>query len=221
MSDKEKATQNATSNDVDDSSSTDAALPDDPGASAEDSTDTADDSASPEDASRRPTLDDLLARMAEKNELNARLTKQNQEQEDKLKELNDKWLRSAAEFENYRKRIRKEWELLKHQSRAEVILEILNVMDDFERAFAAAEEAESSGFVDGIRLIYNNLTQVMEKIGVREMDAHHTPFDPNFHMAIAQIESDSLDPGVVAEVVQKGYLLDDTVIRPASVIVAK
>jgi molecular chaperone GrpE len=221
LSDKEKNTQDATSDDVDESSSPDAPLSDDLDTSPEDPAAPADDSDAKDEAPRSPTLDDLLARMADKSELNVQLTKQNQEQEIRLKELNEKWLRSAAEFENYRKRNRKEWELLKHQSKAVVILEILNVMDDFERAFAAAEEAESSGFVEGIRLIYNNLTQVMEKIGVRAMDAHHTPFDPNFHMAIAQIESEELDSGVVVEVVQKGYLLDDTVIRPANVIVAK
>jgi molecular chaperone GrpE len=164
---------------------------------------------------------DLFERMAEKNELAADLAKKIDDLEAKLKETNDKWLRTAADFENYRKRTRKEWELLKHQSKAEVVLEILGILDDFERAFSAAEESESSGLVEGFRLIYGNLTQTLERLGVKELDALHQPFDPNFHMAVGQAENDDLDSGVVAEVVQKGYLLNDTVIRPANVLVAK
>jgi len=179
------------------------------------------DAAPAKSARKKISRSEVLDMMASKNEINARLVKENREKEAKLKELNDKWLRSAAEFENYRKRTRKEWELLKQQSRAEVILEILAIVDDFERAFSAAEEAQSGSFIEGFRLIYNNLTQALERMGVRALDALHRPFDPNFHMAVGQIDRDDLDGGVVAEVVQKGYLLDDVVIRPASVLVAK
>ena len=114
-----------------------------------------------------------------------------------------------------------EWELLKQQSKAEVILGILNIVDDFERAFSVAEDADTDEFVQGIRLIYNNLTIVLEKFGVREIDAFKSSFDPNFHMAVGQIETGEVPSGFVSEVVQKGYKLDDTVIRPANVIVAK
>jgi molecular chaperone GrpE len=159
--------------------------------------------------------------MAEKSLQSAELAKQSARKDAQLKELNDKWLRTAAEFENYRKRTQKEWELLKQQSKAEVILEILSVVDDFERAFAAVEEAEQSDYVEGFRLIHNNLTQILEKIGVSRIDALHAPFNPTYHMAVGQIETDTVDSGHVAEVVLQGYRLDDTVIRPASVIVAK
>lgn len=180
------------------------------------------DSAAPEPSDARTvSREDLIQRMADKNEMATKLAKEKAELEAKLKETNEQWLRTAADFENYRKRSRKEWELLKHQSKAEVVLEILNIVDDFERAFSAAEDAESSGFLEGFRLIYTNLTQTLEKIGVKELDALHHPFDPNFHMAVGQADREDLDSGVVAEVVQKGYLLGDTVIRPANVIVAK
>ena len=111
--------------------------------------------------------------------------------------------------------------MLKQQSKTEVILEILNIVDDFERAFSVAEDANSEEFVHGIKLIYNNLTKVLEKFGVEEIDAYHAPFDPNFHMAISQVETDDVETGIVAEVIQKGYQLDESVIRPAKVIVAK
>lgn len=167
-----------------------------------------------------PSARDVLNRLLEKNEIILDLNRQNAEKDKKLKDLNDKWLRSVAEFENYRKRSRKEWELLQRQSRTEVILEILSIVDDFERAFSVAEDRDDE-FVQGIRLIYNNLVGVLDKFGVQEIDAANSPFDPNFHMAVGQIESQDVEPGRVVEVIQKGYRIDDTVIRPARVIVAK
>jgi len=141
--------------------------------------------------------------------------------EAQVKEFKDKWLRSAAEFENYRKRTAKEWELLKQQSRTEVILEVLSSLDDFERAFAVVEPGNENEFVKGVRLIYNNLLQVLQKMGVVEVDALHQPFDPVRHMAIGQIETDATESGHVAQVITKGYSFNGSVIRPAHVIVAK
>jgi molecular chaperone GrpE len=141
--------------------------------------------------------------------------------EAQVKEFKDKWLRSAAEFENYRKRTAKEWELLKQQSRTEVILEVLNSLDDFERAFAVVNPGSEDDFVKGVRLIYNNLLQVLQKMGVVEVDALHQPFDPVRHMAIGQIETGATAPGNVAQVITKGYSINGSVIRPAHVIVAK
>jgi len=168
----------------------------------------------------RPSAKEVLTRLLEKNEIILKLNKDNAEKDKQLKDLNEKWLRSVAEFENYRKRSRKEWELLKQQSKTEVILEILNVVDDFERAFSVVEE-NGDEFVQGIRLIYNNLASALDKFGVREIESLDTSFDPNFHMAVGQLETEDFESGSVAEVIQKGYKLDDTVIRPARVIVAK
>ena len=170
---------------------------------------------------RRPSSKEVLTRLLEKNEIILKLNKDNAQKEKQLKELNEKWLRSVAEFENYRKRSRKEWELLKMQSKTEVILEILSIVDDFERAFSVAEDVDHDDFVEGIRLIYNNLLGVLVTFGIKEIDAHSSSFDPNFHMAVGQLETEDVETGHVAEVIQKGYKLDDTVIRPARVIVAK
>lgn len=167
------------------------------------------------------TRQEVLVRLLEKNEMILKLSKEKAVRDSQLKELNNKWIRSVAEFENYRKRSRKEWELLKQQAKAEVILDILHVVDDFERAFAVAEDTNSSEFVQGIKLIYNNLTHILDRTGVTEVVALHEPFDPNFHMAVGQIEASDIESGHVVEVVQKGYLLDDLIIRPANVIVAK
>lgn len=168
----------------------------------------------------RPSSKEVLNRLLEKNEIILKLNKDNAEKDKQLKELNEKWLRSVAEFENYRKRTRKEWELLKQQSRTEVILEILGTIDDFERAFSVVED-EDDEFVQGIKLIYNNLLSVLEKFGVQPIESHHRSFDPSLHMAVGQVETDEVESGHIAEVIQKGYRLDETVIRPARVIVAK
>jgi molecular chaperone GrpE len=185
-----------------------------------DTSDDEEDEDDEDEAPSRPSPKAVLNRLLEKNEIILKLNKDNAEKDKQLKGLNEKWLRSVAEFENYRKRSRKEWELLKQQSRTEVILEILNIVDDFERAFSVSGD-EDDEFVQGIRLIYNNLVSVLGKLGVQEIDVSDSPFDPNFHMAVGQIETDSVDSGHVAEVIQKGYQIDDTVIRPARVIVAK
>jgi molecular chaperone GrpE len=169
---------------------------------------------------RAPSAKDVLNRLLEKNEIILKLNKENSEKDKQLKDLNDKWIRSVAEFENYRKRSRKEWELLKQQAKTEVILEILNTIDDFERAFSVVEDGDDD-FVQGIKLIYNNLLSVLEKFGVQEIESINRSFDPNCHMAVGQLETEDVETGHVAEVIQKGYRLDDSVIRPARVIVAK
>jgi molecular chaperone GrpE len=177
----------------------------------------------------------ILDRFAEKNSAIGKLQKEKNTLEKEreawaaeksaleaqVKENKDKWLRSAADFENYRKRTTKEWELLKQQSRTEVILEVLNSLDDFERAFAAVEPGRDDDFVKGVRLIYSKLLQVLQKMGVAEVDSLHQPFDPTRHMAIGQIETDETASGNVARVITKGYIFNGSVIRPAHVIVAK
>jgi len=169
----------------------------------------------------KATHEEIMTRLLEKDEELNKLNSKISELENKIKELHDKWLRSVAELENYRKRTLKEWELQERQTKAEVILEVLNVVDDFERAISAAGEDPGDDFVAGVRLIYTNLNLTLERLGVKPIEALDQPFDPVFHMAVAQIESESAESNHVAEVVQKGYLLDDTVIRPAKVIIAK
>lgn len=169
---------------------------------------------------RRLTKKEVLERLFEKNELILNLSKKNAELEAKCKTFNDKWLRSHAEFENYRKRSQKEWELLKHQVKTEIIVEILNVVDDFERAFSVVGERDDD-FVRGIRLIHDNLLSTLKRSGVEKMQPLNTPFDPNFHMAVSQIKRDDVESNHVAEVIQEGYSLDGLVIRPAKVVIAK
>jgi molecular chaperone GrpE len=170
--------------------------------------------------SRKLTKKEILNLLAQKNEKILELSERNKAAEAEIKGLKDRWLRSAAEFENYRKRTRKEWELLQQQAKIEVILEILNVLDDFERAFSVVGDRDDE-FVQGIRLIFNNLTAVLEKLAVTRIEALGSAFDPNYHMAVSQMEKEGAESNHVIDVVQHGYLLGETVIRPAKVVIAK
>jgi len=169
---------------------------------------------------RKPTDKEIFSRLMEKNEIILQLNQKNATLEARCKALEDKRVRVLAEFENYRKRTRKEWELLKEQTKAEVILEILSVVDDFERALSATADTGDE-FAQGIRLIYNNMLSTLERFGVRKMIAVGQPFDPNYHMAVAHIDSEEAESNHVVEVTQDGYLMDGTVIRPANVVIAK
>jgi molecular chaperone GrpE len=175
---------------------------------------------SPDHAGRKHSKKTRKEAHEEREKRIADLTAQNEALRDEARELKDKWLRNAAEFENYRKRTRREWELLQQRTKAEVILELLAVVDDFERAFSVVGERDDD-FIQGIRLIYNNLQSSLEKLGVRKIEALHAPFDPAYHMAVAQIERDGADSNHVIEIVQQGYCLGDLVIRPAKVVIAK
>jgi molecular chaperone GrpE len=172
------------------------------------------------DSKKKLTKKDILKMLAEKNHAIDQLTEKSAGYEAEAKEFKDKWLRSVADFENYRKRTRKEWDLLQRQTKVEVILDVLNVVDDFERAFTVVGERDDD-VVQGIRLIYNNLVSTLDRLGVSKIDAMDTPFDPAYHMAVAQIDKEDAQSNNVVEIVQEGYLLEDTVIRPAKVVIAK
>jgi len=150
----------------------------------------------------------------------ARLTGESDNLRAEIKDLKDKWLRSVAEFDNYRKRTRKEWDLLQQRTKADLILNVLSVADDFERAFSVVGDRDDD-FIRGIRLIYNKFAATLEEVGVRKIEALGTAFDPTYHMAVAQIEREGAESDTVVEVVEEGYSLGDIVIRPAKVVIAK
>jgi molecular chaperone GrpE len=169
---------------------------------------------------RSPTQKDVLERLLEKNEVILQLTRKTVELQATVKDVEERRMRGAAEFENYRKRTRKEWDLLKNQTKAEVLLDILNVVDDFDRALLALGDRDDD-FVQGIRLIYNNLMSTLHRFGVTKMDAANEVFDPTFHMAVAQIDTKEAKANRIVEVIQEGYMLGDTVMRAAKVVIAK
>ena len=138
-----------------------------------------------------------------------------QELGEKLAALNDKYLRLYSEYENYRKRTNLEKaDLLLNGSR-DTIKAILPVIDDFERALATLGDDE------GVQLIYNKMIKILEQKGLKAMSAKGEKFDENLHEAITQIPAaDEAQKGIVVDVIEKGYFLNDKVLRYAKVVVA-
>lgn len=135
-----------------------------------------------------------------------------------LGEANDKYLRLYAEYDNYRKRTAKEKTQTYGDATVKCIQEILPVLDSFERALDA--ECTDEKFKSGMVMIHTQLTDILKKLGVTEMEALGCQFDPNIHNAIKKTEDESLGENEICEVFQKGYMLGDRVIRHAVVAVA-
>jgi molecular chaperone GrpE len=126
--------------------------------------------------------------------------------------------RVAADFENYRKRVARDQESLVARAHERLVKELLPVLDDLERALAAAEEHEEAKLEEGVRLVHRSLRDALTREGLAEKETNGR-FDPHVHEALLSQPSDA-EEGSVLEVMQKGYRLGDHVIRPARVIVA-
>ncbi len=136
----------------------------------------------------------------------------------------DKWLRSMAELDNFRKRSRQHLESSLNLARADVLKQVLEVLDNFERAMEAWDQAEDSpdeNFVKGVRLIQDQLLRVLRENRVEKIESIGAAFDPNLHEAVSQIETDEVQSQHVARVIKEGYRFHETVLRPAMVVVAR
>ena len=130
----------------------------------------------------------------------------------------DRWKRTAADFDNFRKRATREREEYVTLANERLVKELLPILDDLERALVAATEHEEAALEDGVRLVHQSLENLLARQGVREIDAEGM-FDPHVHEALLSQPSDAAE-GSVIDVVQKGYTLGDRVVRPARVVVA-
>jgi molecular chaperone GrpE len=135
----------------------------------------------------------------------------------------DLYLRSRADLENFRKRTQREKEDLARFANEKILREVLPVVDNLERALdhARKEDQGVEGLLQGVEMTLDQLQKALEKFGVTPVDALGAPFDPAFHEAVGQIESAECPPNSVAQQLQKGYLLNDRLLRPALVMVAK
>ena len=139
---------------------------------------------------------------------------------EKIDELEDKVKRQLAEFENFRNRSEKEKTQMFDMGAKNVLEKILPVVDNFERGLPTpiVDEADQP-FADGMQMIYKQLMKQLEDLGVKPIEAIGKEFDPNFHNAVMQVESEEYETGFVAQELQKGYLYKDTVIRHSMVAV--
>lgn len=139
--------------------------------------------------------------------------------DEKIADLEDRVKRQMAEFENFRKRTDKEKSQMYDMGAKNVIEKILPVIDNFERGLESVPEGSDKAFVDGMQMIYKQLSGELEKLGVKPIEAVGQPFDPNFHNAVMQTESEEYESGTVAQELQKGYMYHDTLVRPSMVAV--
>ncbi len=141
---------------------------------------------------------------------------------EKVNELEDKVMRQMAEFENFRKRSEKEKSAMFDMGAKSVVEKILPVVDNFERGLQAIpEEEKGSAFSDGMLMIYKQLMSNLEEIGVKPIEAVGSEFNPDFHNAVMQVESEEFDSGIVAQELQRGYLYRESVVRHSMVAVVQ
>ncbi len=152
-----------------------------------------------------------------------KLKQKNEEMEQQLVELKDKYIRLLAEFENYKKRTIKEKVELMRTAAQDTMTSLLPVLDDFDRAKKIADDGNSSEqFSEGVTLVYQKLYAALKQKGLHPMDTNDEAFDPEFHEAITEIPAPSKDmKGKIIDTIEKGYKLNDKIIRHAKVVVGK
>lgn len=138
--------------------------------------------------------------------------------EEKLADLEDKRMRQLAEFENFRKRSEKEKSQMFEIGAKTVVEKMLPVIDNFERGLLGVpEEEKDAPFVQGVELVYKQLLTAFDELGVKPIEAVGAEFDPNLHNAVMMVDDDTLESGMVAEEMQKGYLYKESVVRHSMV----
>jgi molecular chaperone GrpE len=147
------------------------------------------------------------------------LKKQLAETESKVSEYKDSWLRAQADFQNYKKRLERDNEMMYVSMKGDIIKKVLPALDDLERALQNRRAEDP--WADGIELIARKLQNMLESEGVKKIEALGVEFDPNFHEAISHEPANGAKSGHVIGVVQNGYMLGERVIRPALVRVAQ
>ena len=127
--------------------------------------------------------------------------------------------RTQADFENFRRRAARDAAAAGARAKAGLVRELLPAIDNLERALAASDHADD-GFARGVQMVHGELVGALERSGVAAFEPHGEPFDPTVHEAISTRPAEGAEPGVVLDVVEKGYRLDETVVRPARVVVS-
>ena len=146
-----------------------------------------------------------------------------EEKEQEAKENYDRFLRNAAELENYKKRTARQMDEFRKYANDSLIMELLTVVDNLERAIQSSLDDENSNasVVEGVQMTLDEILKILDKFGVKPIAALEQAFDPVFHQAVMQEESNDSPAQTVTKELQKGYLLHDRLLRPAMVVVSK
>lgn len=138
----------------------------------------------------------------------------------KIAELEDKYLRCRAEFDNYRKRMARDREDLVKSAAKDVVQDILATVDNLARALDGAKDKAEDPFVQGVKLVYDGLLKALEKHGATPIDSVGEPFNADYHEAVAQLPSQDVEEGVITNEVLRGWLLHGKLLRAAKVVVS-
>ena len=149
------------------------------------------------------------------------LESENEQLKAEVEEMKDRMLRVQAEYDNYRKRTEKERIAARKYEAEALATDLLQVIDNFDRALQTEVDESAQGFYEGVKMVYKQFIDALKAQGVEAMEVENEPFDPNLHHAVMQEEDDSKESNIVIEELQKGYMLKDKVIRPAMVKVNK
>lgn len=140
---------------------------------------------------------------------------------EEVNQWKDKFLRKMAEFDNYKKRVEQDQIQLIKFANEKLIKDLLPVIDDFERTLTfSKDELKNNSILQGVEMVYNKLMKILSDYGLKKIDALNQPFDFNYHEALLQVPKDGVEPLTVIEEVEKGYILNDKVIRHSKVIVS-
>ena len=154
----------------------------------------------------------------EEEGLASQLTKVREEARD----IEDRMLRLAAEFENYKKRMQRERETMMKYAEENILKELLPTIDNLERAIEQGQKSEdAAALLEGVEMTYNGLLSALEKFGLTPLSGVGEEFDPNFHEALAMEPSNEVPANVILQEYQKGYMFKDRLIRAAKVVVSK
>lgn len=177
--------------------------------------------ASEQDEDGQPDEDGADAQEPGKKEGKSGFFKKKKDKRDEqIEDLNDRLKRQMAEFDNFRKRTEKEKSQMFDMGARTIIEKVLPVVDNFERGLAAVpEEQREDAFVSGMDKVYKQLMTELDGIGVKAIECTGKEFDPKFHNAVMQVESEELESGTVAQELQRGYMYKDTVVRHSMVSV--
>ena len=147
---------------------------------------------------------------------------QEKQAQEELQIYQDKYMRLAAEFENYKRRAQRDQSDAIRYANESLLKKLLSTLDNLERAIQCGKDAGATGaLLEGVELTHKQFLETVGKLGVRQVSSTGSLFDPSMHQAVAQVESETAEPNTVVEEFQKGYFLHDRILRPAMVTVAK
>lgn len=164
---------------------------------------------------------DSIKAQEESSEENNEQQDSQEKLENENNELNEKYMRLAADFQNFKRRTENEKKELFSYANEKIMTDLLCVMDNFERAIGSIDDSKDQNLSDGVRMIFKQFCEVLENFGLKEIETKDLEFDPNYHHAVMKESVEGKDSNIITETLQKGYTLNEKVIRPSMVKVAE